>query len=311
MKFNEFVDKVCNCVQDYMGEEVAVSINKVRKNNGICLEGLVIVEKDNNISPTIYLNGYYEEYEKGKTFSEIFNHIVKIYEESKVDKNINMDFFLDYQLVKEKIAYKIINYDKNIELLYQIPHVKYLDLAIVFYCLIISEQFSGASITIYNSHLKMWNITAEELYQQAKINTPKLLQLEVKNMNQILDEMLNQNYADDIPEEWREEMNEQLEHRNDEEVPMYVLTNHSKMNGAACILYEKVLENFANEKGCDLYVLPSSIHEVILIPTKSKFEQGKFEIMVKDVNETQVEMEEVLSNSVYYFSREEREVFKL
>ncbi|HKM04099.1 MAG TPA: DUF5688 family protein [Lachnospiraceae bacterium] len=315
MEFNEFVEKVCKSVQEYMGEEVMVTINQVIKNNGICLEGMIIAEKDNNISPTIYLNGYFEEYREGKIFSDIFNEIIQIYQESKVGKNINMDFFLDYKLVKEKIAYKIINYDKNLELLEQIPHMKYLDLAIVFYCLIISEQFSGASITIHNSHLKMWNVTIEELFAQAKKNTPKLLHMEIKNMNQILNEMLHENDANDIPEEWceelNEELNEQLSNRNEENLPMYVLTNQSKTNGATCMLYDHVLEGFSIEVESDLYILPSSIHEVILIPTKDKRECDKFANMVKEVNETQVEVEEVLSDHVYYFSRLGGEVSRL
>ena len=315
MTYEEFKHIVITELETKFSPGTSITIQQIFHNNTILEDALTILEPELNISPTIYLNGYFEEYRGGKIFSDIFNEIIQIYQESKVGKNINMDFFLDYKLVKEKIAYKIINYDKNLELLEQIPHMKYLDLAIVFYCLIISEQFSGASITIHNSHLKMWNVTIEELFAQAKKNTPKLLHMEIKNMNQILNEMLHENDANDIPEEWceelNEELNEQLSNRNEENLPMYVLTNQSKTNGATCMLYDHVLEGFSIEVESDLYILPSSIHEVILIPTKDKRECDKFANMVKEVNETQVEVEEVLSDHVYYFSRLGGEVSRL
>ena len=89
---------------------------------------------------------------------------------------------------------------------------------------------------------------------------------------------------------------------------MYVLTNQNKLNGASCILYEHLLELFADRLGADLYILPSSVHEVILIPATSDTSFAELSRMVKEVNETQVSPEEILSDHVYYFSRNSRSI---
>ena len=87
---------------------------------------------------------------------------------------------------------------------------------------------------------------------------------------------------------------------------MYVLTNESKLNGAACILYENVLYDFAQKLGADLYILPSSVHEVILLPKLSMFEKDELVNMVKEVNTEGVAADEVLSDHVYEYNRTER-----
>ena len=85
--------------------------------------------------------------------------------------------------------------------------------------------------------------------------------------------------------------------------PMYVLTNRKRCNGAACVLYEQVLENFAKKINDNLYILPSSVHEVIMIPASFAGKASQLREMVEEINATQVEDEEVLSDSVYFFNR--------
>ena len=89
------------------------------------------------------------------------------------------------------------------------------------------------------------------------------------------------------------------------DVPMYVLSNKTKIHGAACILYENVVKDFADYLNRDIFILPSSVHEVILVPSQGAQKAQNLVEMVREVNETQVEEEEILSDSVYYFSRED------
>ena len=86
--------------------------------------------------------------------------------------------------------------------------------------------------------------------------------------------------------------------------PMYVLTNQHKLNGSVCILYQNVLRDFANRLACDFYILPSSIHEVLLIPAANQISYQELSDMVQDVNSSQLSREEILSDHVYYYSRE-------
>jgi len=295
MEFELFTGKVLKAAEKYFGEGTKVAINQVSKNNGVMLHGLTIMEAGCNIAPTIYLNGLYESYCEGTTFSEVFKRLIQAYHDNKIDENINIEFFTDYESVKHRIVYKLINFEKNQNLLEQIPHIRYLDLAIVFYCLMICDSFGNGSILIHNSHCSMWNVNAEALYQDAITNTPNLLGAELKSMEEVITELM-----EDAPEpvdlQW------EVEGR---EIAMYVLSNKTRIHGAACILYENIVRDFADYLHKDIFILPSSVHEVILIPVSGLEKVETLIEMVKEVNETQVEDEEVLSDSIYYFSREE------
>lgn len=295
MGFEEFKNKMLEASNKYFKEGTRAVINQVTKNNGVQLHGLTIMEDGCNIAPTIYLDGLYESYREGTTFSELFHRIVKAYEENKIEESINIEFFTEYESVRHRIVYKLINYDKNRELLEDIPHIQYLDLAIVFYCLMICDTFGNGSILIHNSHCKMWNVEAAQLYEDARANTPLLLGAELKSMEEVISDLVEQSeFAD----------SQQLE-EDVRDVPMYVLSNKTKIHGAACILYENVVKDFADYLNRDIFILPSSVHEVILVPSQGAQKAQNLVEMVREVNETQVEEEEILSDSVYYFSRED------
>lgn len=322
MDVKEFSLKMKDALQGYYGETVTVSLNEVTKNNGVRLQGISIMEKDRNISPTIYLNSIFEEYEEGTTFAACVRKITNVYEDSRTETNINMDFFTDYGKVKEKLVYKLINFEKNQELLAQIPHITYLDLAIVFYCLVSHELIGNATVLIHHKHCKIWGITQEELYRQAGINTPRLLPYEIQNMEDVLRTILidslrreyagveareydNEESCQEPSEEWFEQVADQMmgEVAGEERAPMYVLSNQSRILGAACILYQNLMEKFAEEVGKDFYVLPSSVHELILVPALENVKTPNLSSMVEEVNQTQLEEEEVLANHAYYYSR--------
>ncbi len=84
---------------------------------------------------------------------------------------------------------------------------------------------------------------------------------------------------------------------------MFILTNESRLNGATCMLYENVLDKFANEIKSDLYILPSSIHEVIILPKKEWYKKSDLESMINEVNTDNLSVDEILSDRVYMFER--------
>ena len=160
MNMIEFCEKVKNELVQYLGEEVTVSVNQITKNNGIILNSVIITRKERNLSPNIYLDEQFEAYKQGKKFSEIITEILRTYEKSEQDENLNMDFFLSYEQMKERVVYKIIGYKKNEKLLENVPHIVFLDMVIVFYCYVPGkEQLGNATILIYNNHLSMWEVT--------------------------------------------------------------------------------------------------------------------------------------------------------
>ena len=298
--YEKFQEIVTDKVQKKLDEKVRVKVTSVVKNNGVVLKGLCFTKEEEGISPTIYLESFYEEYKNGKDFSDIVDHILDIFHLGSKNRVFDVNTFLDFEKAGKHIAYKLVNYEKNKELLKRIPHKKYLDMAIVYYYLLNNEEIENATILIYNNHLECWGITEEELDRVARENTPKLLKEDLRSLTEILFEMLSKRGfagAEDLPVE-------------PDENCMYVLSNSTRIFGAAAILYTDVLKEFADELKQDLYILPSSVHEVILVPKTVGIEPETLREMVKEVNATQLEETEILSDSVYCFSREENRVYQ-
>ena len=301
MEFTNFTTLVQREVEKGAGENYRVKLNDVMKNNGVVLRGITLMQDDSNISPTIYLNPYYDAYENGDTtLGTVIDEVIDTYERNKINRSIDMKFFLNYETVRSRIIFKLINTEKNRELLRDVPYIPFHDLSIVFQCLVSEERFGNASILIHNVHLQLWKVNARELYECALENTPLLQGYELADMNTVLEEMKALGGIDD----------EEIEDMQ-QEVPMYVLSNKSRINGASCILYKDILKDFAMVVDKDLYVLPSSIHEVILLPSDGTQESEQLKEMVREINQSQVEKEEVLSDSVYYYRRSDDSFFCL
>ncbi|NLL76443.1 MAG: hypothetical protein GX235_04245 [Clostridiales bacterium] len=326
MEITEFCEEVKSELEFCIGEEVSIDIKKITKNNGVVLNSVVIAKKGRNVSPNIYLDRFFEAYEQGKSFGEIIEEIIIIYKENSLTKNLDMNFFTDYGKMKGRVAYKIIGYEKNKEILEEIPHFQFLDMAVVFYCNVSEEEFSKATILIYNNHLRMWDITKETLYEDAKENTKKLLPARIVP----IEKMMREIFSEDLKREFSERKGEEDEFMPDEEWfdkaadqllstvtdcdgggGMYVMGNENKLFGAVTMLYDNTLQTFSNEISKDLFILPSSIHEVILIPDDGRQEAEELWRMVCEINNTQVDPEDVLTDAVYHYSRKENIIIKL
>jgi len=305
MEFANFTTLVRDEVEKRTGDCFRVRLNDVRKNNGVVLRGLTVMQDDSNISPTIYLNNYFEEYVSGRvTLVSVVNDVMDTYHRNKVNQSVDMRYFLNYDSVKQHIVYKLVNTEKNKELLEDIPHVEFLDLSIVFQCMIAQEEIGTASILIHNVHLKLWDVTVETLYQAAKENTQKLLQYEIKSMTEVLCEILEAENPEGFDyDECAAEFSDS--------VPMYVLSNKSRVEGAACMLYPNLIRDFAQAIGRSFYIIPSSVHELLLLPAGQDDESREIKDMIKDINDTQVSTEEILSYSLYFYDKEEGKISRL
>lgn len=296
MEMKEFAKKVQKVMCEVLGDGYEVKIQEVQKNNGVRLQGLIILRKEHNISPTIYLQPFWEAYEGGVTFAEVIRHILQIYREDTPRDSIDMSFFKDFEKVKDRICYRLIHAKQNENLLEQIPHIPFLDLAICFYYSYVGETLGNGSILIYNTHVAMWNTSVTELLQLAQYNTPRLFRWECNSMEMAVQELKEETLlsAEDM--------------MHIAELPMYIISNQQKIFGSACMLYPDLLFLLAEKMESDFYILPSSIHEIILLRDSGNENPEEIREMISEVNRTQVEPEEVLSDSLYYFSRKEKKV---
>lgn len=288
MDYQQFVNEVEKKVQSCVAGEMEVRIYGALKNNGKERKGLMLIQKGINVSPTIYLEEYYEQFQNGNSLEQIAEKILELYKEVRFQKpweEINLQSFEE---IKHMIVYKVINKEKNRELLENTPYEPFMDLAKVCCVLLELNRCGTATMLIKDEHLKMWGVTKEMVFEIAEDNTKRLLPAEFMRMKDVIAEMLDFEWDDD------------------EEDFMYVLSNEVRNCGAVCITYEGVLEMIYMEVGENFYVIPSSVHEMIILPESKSPEKFEIEEMVSEINETQVEDEDVLSDRVYYYSGKEK-----
>ena len=301
MEIRNFVEIVKMNVEKILGKEYEITIKESGKNNGVIYIGLSIRKIGLSVAPLIYLNEYFEKYNNGCiTIEETVEYVIKS-SKSKCPIAIGSQF-LNYDSARKNIVYRLINTERNKELLEDIPHIEFLDLSIVFRYLITEENFGSVSILIHKTHMEMWNVTTEELFQTAKENTQKLEGYEIQSMTDVICDIMK---AGNSTEEIFDKSTKALQ----EDIPLYVLSNKSKIEGAACMLYPNLFRNFADVIGSSFYIIPSSIHELLLLPVESMGEDKEFINMIKVINDTQVAPEEILSYSLYYYDKEEDKVF--
>lgn len=293
MEMEVFAERICAAVEKELGREFRTEIRKVRKNNGIFLQGLLISSKGQTVVPTIYLEKFLKAYECGMSFREVVCRVLSVYEKSSPKGCVDMEFFKSFENVRDRICYHLIGRKGNEGLLEEIPYIEFLDLAICFCYSYHGDELGDGTIPICNTHMEMWETCTAELFNLAGCNTRRLFPWVCRGLGEVLREMADaENSVDTLCME----------------VPVKILTNNKNTHGAACILYPGVLDKVAQEIGGGFFILPSSIHEVLLLPDAGDGDHERLRGMIREVNSTQVAPEEVLSDTLYRYDRAEKKI---
>lgn len=170
------------------------------------------------------------------------------------------------------------------------------------FSMLASDDYGMAAIRIHNVHMKLWDVTVNDLFEAAQKNTPWLMGYELKSMKDVLREIME---------------SEQLEEADfdaymagiENGIPMYVLSNRYRVDGAACILYPTLPARICNRLESSFYIIPSSVHELLILPSDNTDDSDKIREMIKEINDTQVAAEEILSYSLYFYEREESRLY--
>lgn len=217
----------------------------------------------------------------------------------EIDENLIKEvdeMLLDFSCLRNKICFKLINAEKNRELLKEIPHLPFCDLAVVFYLLLKQDESGQLTTLIQNKHMHMWGLTLEEVSRLASENTTRMMPAVLELISEVLKKIEREELGENVGEERTHELPE-------EQLPMYVLTNEKGFNGAGAMLYPSVLEQAAQRIGGDLLILPSSVHEVILLKAENRQDWNWLREMVCSINAEDVPEEDVLSDNIYLFER--------
>ena len=272
----------------------------VTKNNDVHRTGLTICPSSNKIiAPTIYTDMYFDAFQSGQPLETIIGQIVNtcMAALSCAEKGIDTNNIKDFTRIKDKICYKLVNKHMNSELLTTVPHRDYLDLSIVYYIKLSQTDNGLATLNVTDSLAHTWGVDEETLYSLAEINTPKINRGCVTPITDILSGL----FGSEKDAACKSGTYDSFDFTSigNGELEMYVATNQNKTYGAASILYDGLLDAVAKNLG-SFYVLPSSVHELIIIPqTFGNPEELKH--MVKDINGSEVPEEEILSENCYCY----------
>lgn len=283
MELKEFAEALADKVFDILGDGFVVKVNTVIKNNSTERVGLSIAKDGERIAPNIYVKDLHIKYRDN--IEKAANEVLRIYSCNRKPE-ISIEDFMDWDWVKEHLYIKLVNTKRNADRLKDIPHDSFMDLSIVFAVLFDSLDRTEASVLIKNEHLALWGIQEEELKKTAYANAPVIKPPVMKSMTDTLIELNGI-----LPMPLQE----------DDVLPMYVLSNAEKVNGAAVMAYSDIFSNISAKIGDELYIIPSSVHEVIIIPKKGEAEDIKR--MISVVNTGELDSEDVLSDSLYQYSK--------
>lgn len=325
MDFTSFTKIILENLQKMLGEGYMVFAQSVRKNNGVRRTGIVARRIGQNTSPTIYIDGLYTQGITREEADRISEGLYNDFRAAEFGEEPDLSGFCSYETAWKGLAFKMISAEKNKELLGTIPHKLFHNLAVVFYYTLREAPFYGkASVLVNSQHMQHWGVSTGELYKRAFSNTPRLFPGVIEDAEKIMQEIFMGTIKGDgldragyekeeAPgEKWMGEMACQMARDCQRgKIPMYVLTNRQRHYGAACLLYPGLLEKFADRAGQDFYVLPSSVHEMILVPAGVDVGKDSLREIVADINRKHVAEEEVLADSVYYYSRGKKKVILL
>lgn len=277
--------------EDYTFEERPVLKSNVQ------LTGLTVVKGSANVCPTLYYEDYYDLYKKGmpieKITDKMWSAILASYEHVP---SYDWESFKNYYKENWRIRTKLINTEKNQELLSTLPSISFGNLSAIFYLVFDDTYMGQGSINItngiYKSWKESWKITTKELLKKALENSHN--EYSVTPIEEVLLDLLSQK-DDEESEELRKAL------AGIPQLPMYVLSNERKIFGSAVLLDLDVWKDFSEKMGGNFYILPSSIHELLAVPDNGKGTPESLAEMVKDVNETEVCPCDVLSNRIYYY----------
>ncbi len=287
--FEEFANEVRSGMEArYDG--CNVELKKVTKNNGVVYTGVVITGNGESIYPTMYLEPFFDECD-GELTEEMLDRMCRVYESRRVREDMTLDYLKDYREVKKGLRCKLINLEANKKMLDEVPHREFMDLAIVPYFEFketgINSLIDGkASFTVRDSQLAMWGVDAETVLDDALENTYAYEEPSITSIFEVL-----------------HKLKPAFDFTVEDDCPMYVMTTEGS-NGAIAMMFEQKIKEFCERIDSDVLLIPSSVMEILLVPAKDGMQKDQINEMIREINVTELDPVSVLSDHVYYFSKD-------
>lgn len=299
MDFEQFKENLTKdvkaCFDDRTGADSSVETHKVDKMN-YSYEAMVVKPEGSDVGVSIDVNNLYETYQNGTSYEQIVAGATESAEHYLNDKpDFNIDALKDYSRMKDKLSMDVVSSERNAELLEKVPHKNIEDMAVVYRFVL--DDVKG-SVLVTNQMLENYNVTPEQLHADAMEVAPEIRPAVIKGMSEVLAESLGVEQA------------EMLGIGPVADEPIFVASVEDNIRGAGILAYQDFMDQAADRLGGSFYILPSSVHEILLVKDNGQFNKDSLEKMVVEVNATTVKPEDKLTDSVYHYDSKEK-VFEM
>ena len=302
MDFETFKEELAKSVKETLdsrnGGDYSVETNTVQKANET-YEAITVRPEDSMVGVNINASKAFEEYENGKDFDLIAKQVANAADNAIQGRpDFDLSTINDYEQMKQTLSMEVVSAERNAEFLEGVPHKNMEDMAIVYRFVLDSSDDGRSSILVTNKMLENYGITAEQLHSDAMEIAPEVRPAVIQGMSEVMAEMLGVEQAEMMG----------LVPSPDE--PIYVATVPDKTQGASVLAYQDFMDQAAEKLGGDFFILPSSIHEVLLVKDDGQFDRAALDVMVREVNATQVAPKDKLTDNVYHYDSKEK-IFEL
>lgn len=289
----QFLTELKERVEVFFEGKVTGEVCTSLKNNGVTVTGLLLKGENERVAPNFYLENQYVEWMRGiRTLEEICVRLCASYkEEVEKSRPLLTEIKFEWEEFRRKVFMRLINKERNVKQLEDIPYKDFMDLAIVYYYSVSLEDDVQGTLIISNEHLELLGVTEEELHRVAESNCQRYQPVKIRCMQDLLYDL-------------GRKIGVEISEARECYPYMFVLTNTKGMFGAVSMTCDVELECFAKRIGKGFYILPCSVHEVVLVPENKEFCIEYFAGMVREINETQMDATEILSDSIYFYDKE-------
>ncbi len=297
----QFIEQLQESLYERGVEDVNLTARPIEKLNG-GYDAVTITPTDSNIGVTLNIGTFFEAYENGTDMSAVVDKAADVAANGLENvPAVDISSLTDYDQMKDKLAMEVVSTEANKEMLATVPHKEMEDMSVVYRFVIDSTGDSNATILATNNMIEVMGVTPEQLHADAVENAPKIRPAEITGMSEMMVQMVGREQAEMmgiIPVDPADEQ-------------MYVATVSDKIHGAGILAYQDFMDQAAERLGGQsFFVLPSSVHEILLVPDNGMINLQELEAMVKEVNATQVEPQDKLTDSVYHYDAKDK-VFEL
>ena len=298
MDFKEFVNKLEQDLKDAMADispGATVDVRSVEKLQEGSYTGITISPAGGNVGMNLNANQLFDQMQDGQSYEGVLAVAVSTAERGLHDMPaVDVSELMNYEAAKKYLCFDVVGSDRNADMLEKVPHTDKENISMVYRLQLDSTENGAATVLITNAMMEQFGVTKEQLHADAMENAQEIRPADFRTMAAVMAEMMG------MPEEMMADM----------APPMYVATNQDKVQGAAVMFYPDFMDQAAKERGGDIFILPSSVHEALILPDDGNMNAQELKEMVTSINASEVSPEDRLTDSVYHYDAQER-IFEL